>query len=62
MIILERELSNAQSKIAQLESVIRGLEADKDKLQATVREHQRALAEKEEQLNEIMGKCVLFNI
>ncbi|XP_045775076.1 pericentrin-like isoform X4 [Maniola jurtina] len=55
VIILERELSNAQSKIAQLESIIRGLESDKDKLQATVREQQRALAEKEEQLNEIMA-------
>ncbi|XP_069361147.1 putative leucine-rich repeat-containing protein DDB_G0290503 isoform X3 [Maniola hyperantus] len=55
VIILERELSNAQSKIAQLESIIRGLESDKEKLQATVREQQRALAEKEEQLNEIMA-------
>ncbi|CAH2230015.1 jg20227 [Pararge aegeria aegeria] len=55
VIILERELSNAQSKIAQLEVLIRGLESDKDELQATVREQQRTLAEKEDQLNEIMA-------
>lgn len=54
--MLEREFSNAKSKIEQLESLVRSLETDKEKLQSTVREQQRTLAEKEEQLNEIMGE------
>nr|XP_032518685.1 pericentrin-like isoform X4 [Danaus plexippus plexippus] len=53
--MLEREFSNAKSKIEQLESLVRSLETDKEKLQSTVREQQRTLAEKEEQLNEIMA-------
>ncbi|CAG9564428.1 unnamed protein product [Danaus chrysippus] len=53
--ILERELLNAKSKIEQLETLVRSLENDKEKLQSTVREQQRTLAEKEEQLNEIMA-------
>ncbi|XP_052743408.1 centromere-associated protein E isoform X2 [Bicyclus anynana] len=55
VIILERELSNAQTKIEQLETLVRNLESDKDELQATVRELQRTIAEKEDQLNEIMA-------
>lgn len=56
MVILERELSSAQTRIAQLEAIARGLEADKDELSAALRDHQRALAEKEEQLQELLGK------
>ncbi|XP_060804981.1 golgin subfamily A member 4 [Amyelois transitella] len=55
VIILERELSSAQSRIAQLESLVRGLEADKDELQAAVRDQRRELAEKEDQLQELMA-------
>ncbi|XP_050347699.1 golgin subfamily A member 4-like isoform X2 [Nymphalis io] len=55
VIILERELSNAQSKIAQLEGVVASLEMDKEKLKSTVKEYERALAEKEEQFNDIMA-------
>ncbi|CAH2984305.1 unnamed protein product [Chilo suppressalis] len=55
VVILERELSAAQSRIAQLESLAKGLEADKDALNATLRDLQRALAEKEEQLQELLA-------
>ncbi|XP_026322755.1 putative leucine-rich repeat-containing protein DDB_G0290503 isoform X2 [Hyposmocoma kahamanoa] len=55
VIILERELSSAQSRIAQLEALVRSLEQDKDELQATLKEHQRTLAEKEDQLQELLA-------
>ncbi|KAL0822094.1 hypothetical protein ABMA28_005458 [Loxostege sticticalis] len=55
VVILERELSSAQTRIAQLEAIARGLEADKDELSAALRDHQRALAEKEEQLQELLA-------
>ncbi|KAF9413069.1 hypothetical protein HW555_008589 [Spodoptera exigua] len=55
VIILERELSTAQSRIAQLESLARSLEKDKEQLHAAVRDHQRALAEKEDQLQELLA-------
>ncbi|XP_064073507.1 golgin subfamily B member 1-like [Vanessa tameamea] len=55
VVILERELLNAQSKIAQLEGVVTSLEMDKDKLKSTVKEYERALAEKEDQFNDIMA-------
>ncbi|XP_059054140.1 early endosome antigen 1-like [Achroia grisella] len=55
VIILERELSTAQSRIAQLESLARSLESDKEQLQVNVRDHQRALAEKEDQLQELLA-------
>ncbi|XP_073961481.1 uncharacterized protein isoform X3 [Choristoneura fumiferana] len=55
VIILERELSSAQTRIAQLEALARSLEQDKDDLQAALRDHQRALAERDEQLQEIMA-------
>ncbi|KAJ8712610.1 hypothetical protein PYW07_005452 [Mythimna separata] len=54
VIILERELSTAQSRIAQLESLARSLEKDKEELQVTIRDHQRTLAEKENQLQELL--------
>ncbi|KAJ8715324.1 hypothetical protein PYW08_005305 [Mythimna loreyi] len=54
VIILERELSTAQSRIAQLESLARSLEKDKEELQITIRDHQRTLAEKENQLQELL--------
>lgn len=56
VIILERELSTAQSRIAQLESLARSLEKDKEQLHTAIRDHQRALAEKEDQLQELLGK------
>lgn len=56
VVILERELSSAQTRIAQLEQLARSLETDKDELQASLRDHQRALAEKEDQLQELLGK------
>lgn len=56
VIILERELSSAQSRIAQLEALVRNLEQDKDELQAALRDYQRTLAEKEDQLQELLGK------
>ncbi|XP_053610633.1 golgin subfamily A member 4-like isoform X4 [Plodia interpunctella] len=55
VIILERELSSAQSRIAQLESLARSLETDKEELQAQVRDQRRELAEKEEQLQELLA-------
>ncbi|XP_063829173.1 early endosome antigen 1-like [Ostrinia nubilalis] len=55
VVILERELSSAQTRIAQLEAIARGLEADKDELNSALRDHQRALAEKEEQLQELLA-------
>ncbi|XP_047535544.1 golgin subfamily A member 4-like [Vanessa atalanta] len=55
VVILERELLNAQSKIAQLEGIVTSLEMDKDKLKSTVKEYERALAEKEDQFNDIMA-------
>ncbi|XP_046969688.1 pericentrin-like [Vanessa cardui] len=55
VVILERELLNAQSKIAQLEGIVASLEMDKDKLKSTVKEYERALAEKEDQFNDIMA-------
>ncbi|XP_063626258.1 golgin subfamily B member 1 [Cydia splendana] len=55
VIILERELSAAQTRIGQLEALAKSLEQDKDELQASLRDHQRALAEREEQLQEIMA-------
>lgn len=58
VIILERELSSSQSRIAQLEALVRSLEQDKDELQATLKEHQRTLAEKEDQLQELLGKSL----
>lgn len=59
VIILERELSSAQSRIAQLEALARSLEQNKDDLQAALRDHQRTLAEKEDQLQELLGKSML---
>lgn len=56
MIILEKELSSAQTRIGQLEQLAKSLETDKDELQTTLRNHQRALAEKEDQLQELLGK------
>lgn len=56
VIILERELSNAQSRVAQLESLARSLEKDKEELQTSIRDYQRELAEKEDQLQELLGK------
>ena len=56
VIILERELSSAQSRVAQLENLARSLEKDKEELQTTIRDHQRTLAEKEDQLQELLGK------
>lgn len=56
MVILERELSSAQTRIAQLEALAQSLERDKDELHAALRDHQRALAERDEQLQEIMGQ------
>lgn len=56
VIILERELSATQSRIGQLKSLARSLEKDKEELQAALRDHQRALAEKEDQLQELLGK------
>ncbi|XP_063536932.1 putative leucine-rich repeat-containing protein DDB_G0290503 [Cydia strobilella] len=55
VIILERELSATQTRIGQLEALAKSLEQDKDELQASLRDHQRALAEREEQLQEIMA-------
>uniref|UniRef100_A0A2H1WB22 SFRICE_006999 n=1 Tax=Spodoptera frugiperda TaxID=7108 RepID=A0A2H1WB22_SPOFR len=55
VIILERELSTAQSRIAQLESLARSLEKDKEQLHTAIRDHQRALAEKEDQLQELLA-------
>ncbi|XP_049876262.1 major antigen-like isoform X4 [Pectinophora gossypiella] len=55
VIILERELSSAQTRIAQLESLARSLETDKEELQTALRDHQRALAEKEDQLQELLA-------
>ncbi|KOB63343.1 Uncharacterized protein OBRU01_24885, partial [Operophtera brumata] len=55
VVILERELSSAQTRIAQLEQLARSLEKDKDELQASLRDHQRALAEKEDQLQELLA-------
>lgn len=56
MVILEKELSSAQTRIAQLEQLARSLEKDKDELQVSLRDHQRALAEKEDQLQELLGE------
>lgn len=61
VIILERELTSAQAKIVQLEELARSLEMDKESLKNNVKEYQRELAEKEEQLNEIMGMRFFFN-
>ncbi|XP_037292942.1 restin homolog isoform X2 [Manduca sexta] len=55
VMILERELSSAQTRIAQLESLARSLEKDKEDLQTSIRDHQRELAEKEEQLQELLA-------
>ncbi|CAH1639368.1 unnamed protein product [Spodoptera littoralis] len=55
VIILERELSTAQSRIGQLESLARSLEKDKEQLHTAIRDHQRALAEKEDQLQELLA-------
>ncbi|XP_072945175.1 uncharacterized protein [Epargyreus clarus] len=55
VIILERELSNAQSKIAQLEGLARSLEMDKEQLEAAVRDQEKALVFKEDQLNDLMA-------
>ncbi|KAM3956972.1 uncharacterized protein ACR2FA_009020 [Aphomia sociella] len=55
VIILERELSATQSRIVQLESLARSLEQDKEELQANIRDQQRALAEKEDQLQELLA-------
>lgn len=61
MIILERELTNARGKIVQLEELARSLETDKKLLKNNLREYQRELAEKEEQLNEIMGMKIFIS-
>ncbi|XP_041982534.1 golgin subfamily A member 4-like isoform X2 [Aricia agestis] len=55
VVILEKALSEAQSKIAELEEMAQALESEKEALEATVRDQQRAIADKEEQLNEIMA-------
>lgn len=55
VIILERELSTAQTRIAQLECIAKSLEKDKEELHTSVRELQRGLAEKEEQLQELLA-------
>ncbi|XP_075979991.1 uncharacterized protein LOC142979119 isoform X2 [Anticarsia gemmatalis] len=55
VIILERELSSAQSRIAQLECLAKSLEKDKEELHASVRDLQRGLAEKEDQLQELLA-------
>lgn len=56
VIILERELSSAQTRIVQLEQLASGLEKDKDELLVSVRDYQRVLAEKEDQLQELLGE------
>lgn len=56
VIILERELSSAQCRIAQLESLTRSFESDKEDLQNHIRNLQRELAEKDEQLQELLGE------
>lgn len=53
---LSAELSSAQARIAQLEALARSLESDKDGLLARVRDAQRMLAERDEQLDELMGE------
>lgn len=55
VIILERELSSAQSRIAQLEAIAKGLETDKNQLQHLLKDQQRQLAEKHAQLQELLG-------
>ncbi|XP_063895101.1 centromere-associated protein E [Helicoverpa armigera] len=55
VVILERELSAAQSRIAQLEGLASSLEKDKEELLINIRDHQRALAEKEDQLQELLA-------
>ncbi|GBP22513.1 hypothetical protein EVAR_78691_1 [Eumeta japonica] len=55
VVILERELSDAQTKIAQLETVAKSLETEKDSLQQLVRDSQRQLAERNAQLQELLA-------
>ncbi|KAJ0174412.1 hypothetical protein K1T71_009520 [Dendrolimus kikuchii] len=55
VIILERELSSAQTRIAQLEALARSLEKDKEEMQTNVRDMQRNVAEKEDQLQELLA-------
>ncbi|CAB3230377.1 unnamed protein product [Arctia plantaginis] len=55
VIILERELSNAQTRIAKLECLTKSLEKDKEELQTSIRDLQRGLAEKEDQLQELLA-------
>ncbi|KAJ2940341.1 hypothetical protein O0L34_g15 [Tuta absoluta] len=55
VVILERELSSAQTRIGQLECLAKSLESDKEELQHLLRDHQRALAEKEDQLQELLA-------
>ncbi|XP_047522150.1 golgin subfamily A member 4 isoform X4 [Pieris napi] len=55
VIILERELSTAQARIAQLEDIASQLQVENEKLQNEKKEHQALLLDKEEQLNQIMA-------
>ncbi|XP_045522749.1 putative uncharacterized protein MYH16 isoform X4 [Pieris brassicae] len=55
VIILERELSTAQARIAQLEDIASQLQVENEKLQNEQKEHHALLLDKEEQLNQIMA-------
>ncbi|CAK1555491.1 unnamed protein product [Leptosia nina] len=55
VIILERELSSAQARIAQLEDLASHLQSTNEKLQNDLQEYQTLLLDKEEQLNQIMA-------
>ncbi|XP_022116002.2 A-kinase anchor protein 9 isoform X2 [Pieris rapae] len=55
VIILERELSTAQARIAELEDIASQLQVENEKLQNQQKEHQALLLDKEEQLNQIMA-------
>ncbi|VVC89775.1 unnamed protein product [Leptidea sinapis] len=55
VIILERELSNAQSRIVHLEELASRLELENEKLSNEVKEQRSIIADKEEQLNQIMA-------
>ncbi|KAG7311953.1 hypothetical protein JYU34_001378 [Plutella xylostella] len=53
--ILERELSSAQSRLAQMTSVVQGLETDREILTRRLKDAHRVIAEKEAQVDELMA-------
>ncbi|XP_048481422.1 early endosome antigen 1 [Plutella xylostella] len=53
--ILERELSSAQSRLAQLTSVVQALETDREVLTRRLKDAHRVIAEKKAQVDELMA-------